>query len=152
MNILILNADSVNKICFVKFATRSSLRKLIKCKIKQAIKLNKKYFDCLRYKFSVDYLLNNDWKILTVENWFEENYNLNIKLSKQLHVKNSLKPNIIETVKYSNNSEDAKRIRLNLPLNTKCHSGKDGDCNWEKCPQKTEYLQFCPLYPEYEEY
>jgi hypothetical protein len=38
MNILILNADLVNKICFVKFATRSSLRKLIKCKIKQAIK------------------------------------------------------------------------------------------------------------------
>lgn len=27
-----------------------------------------------------------------------------------------------------------------------CHSGTDGDCIWEHCPQERDYRPICPLY------
>ena len=31
----------------------------------------------------------------------------------------------------------------------KCHADRDGDCDWEGCPQKVEYLQWCKFARRY---
>lgn len=32
-----------------------------------------------------------------------------------------------------------------------CHAGKDGDCNWEHCPQEKNWQPCCPLVMHEEE-
>jgi hypothetical protein len=38
--------------------------------------------------------------------------------------------------------EQIDAVRSAIP----CRSGGDGDCKWESCPQKKNYLSGCPLF------
>lgn len=51
-------------------------------------------------------------------------------------------------------AEMKARIARDEP--NRCHAGRDGDCNWNGCPQESDgrknYKPICPLYvpdPEY---
>jgi len=46
------------------------------------------------------------------------------------------------TQELSKRRDQIDAIREVLP----CQADRDGDCNWEKCPQKARYLSGCPLY------
>jgi hypothetical protein len=50
---------------------------------------------------------------------------------------------------YVNNSDAAKRIRLDFSPEERCHSGRDGECSWDRCPQeryaRRDYQWNCPL-------
>ena len=38
------------------------------------------------------------------------------------------------------------------PTVPRCHSGRDGDCFWDKCPQAVDYKSYCPYAAAWEKH
>lgn len=41
--------------------------------------------------------------------------------------------------------EDRRQFAQHWGLVKLCHAASDGECDWQKCPQKREYKSYCPL-------
>ena len=51
---------------------------------------------------------------------------------------------VVKKVGLKQHQRDSARCAIAL-RSSSCHADRDGDCNWEHCPQKVTYLVWCPL-------